>query len=235
MEDYKKFLNRIYSFEKSEFQLSKEDFKPNPSLLKKVNLQNRFSNFYGDTIVFDLDKNTKDFLFECTDRLCKEASECFCERLIPDTFHMTLHDLSNSPQLSDIAEEVFCNEINLITKLRNESFLHKNISMESTCVFNMVNTSLVMGLKPVNENEYNKLIKLYSLVDCIKVLPYPLTPHITLTYYNRNGFSAQSAKKLETVVNELNKNKLTIELDINKLFYQKFSSMNNYINVFKLF
>ena len=73
-------------------------------------------------------------------------------------------------------------------------------------------------------------------IDDVKKLGYPLTPHITLGYYNVNGFSVTSARKLEAIVKELNttESEIQIELDTKELFYQKFVSMNEYINIFSL-
>ena len=145
---------------------------------------------------------------------------------------MTLHDLSNSPVLEDIAVELFENELKAV-KI-SEKIAKQKIRMKSKYIFNMVNTSLVMGLYPINEEEYNKLMNLYYLFDDVKKLSYPLTPHITLGYYNVDGFNALSARKLENIVKELNANEIEIELDTKELFYQKFVSMNEYINIFSL-
>ena len=98
----------------------------------------------------------------------------------------------------------------------------------------MVNTSLVLGLYPADEEEYEKLMKLYSLFDEVKELGYPLTPHITLAYYNVNGFSVESARKLEKVIADLSECELEVVLDVKELYYQKFRSMNDYINIFSM-
>lgn len=235
MESYNEFLNRINSFQKPELELGEGDFEVNPSLKKKVQVDNSFAPFYGDTVVFDLDDTTKEFLADCTDKLYKNVPNCFCENLVSNTFHMTLHDLSNSPVLSDVAEDVFKNEIELAKKVKAQPVAVQTIEMESTCIFNMVNTSLVMGLNPINENEYEKLMELYNYVDSIRGLPYPLTPHITLAYYNRNGFSYGEKLKLENVVNQMNKQPIKVKLNTASLFYQKFMSMNDYISLMKLF
>lgn len=234
METYSEFLSRINSFEKSKLNLETNNFSPNPSLIKKVDSNNKFNKFYGDTVVFDLDDKTKVILFDYVKKLYNTVPNCFCETLVENTFHMTLHDLSNSPVLSEIAEDTFCNEINLLKKLEQSKYEQQTITMENTYVFNMVNTSLVLGLKPKDEIEYKKLMKLYDAVDSIKSLQYPFTPHITLAYYNRNGFSGNDVKNLEKAVNELNKNSFTVELSTDNLVYQKFTSMNNYIDIFKL-
>ena len=133
-----------------------------------------------------------------------------------------------------MAVEVFENELNVIKKSKQVSV--QKIKMKSKYIFNMVNTSLVLGLYPVNEKEYNKLMNLYYLFDDVKKLNYPLTPHITLAYYNVNGFDVDSVDKLKNIVRELNENDsdFEIDLDVRQLFYQKFISMNEYINIINL-
>lgn len=234
MESYNEFLTRINEFEKPELNLGKGNFMVNPSLKNKVDSNNKLKPFFGDTVVFDLDNTTKAILLNYREVLYKYASECFCEKLHESTFHMTLHDLSSASNLNEVATESFNNEVELLKKLHKEPLSNQPIKMESTCAFNMVNTSLVLGLKPINEVEHTKLMNLYDYVDGIKSLNYPFTPHITLAYYNNNGFSAKLKHKLENAVNVINENKIFIELDVNKLYYQKFVNMNEYINVFNL-
>ena len=234
METYKEFLDRINSFEKSEIDLGDGYFKGSGSIPLKVNEDNSFRPFFGDTVVFNLDDATKKKLEKIVYSINAVAPECFCERLVSNTFHMTLHDLSNSPVLEDVAVELFHNELKAV-KIA-EKITEQKIKMKSKYIFNMVNTSLVMGLYPTDEVEYNKLMDLYYLFDDVKKLSYPLTPHITLGYYNVNGFSAESSRKLENIVKELNANEMEIEieLDTKELFYQKFISMNDYINIFSM-
>lgn len=234
METYAEFLNRINSFEKSEVYYGNEYFYGNPSIVQKVDMDNKFKPFYGDTVVFNLDDNTKETLSKYVEQLYQFAPECFCDKLISSTFHMTLHDLSNSPNLYEVAAEVFENELKVVEKLC-ETKKYKTIKMKSKYIFNMVGTSLVMGLYPVDEGEYYKLMELYYLFDDVKSLGYPLTPHITLGYYNVHGFHTESARALENIVRELNnKEEIEIELDIENLYYQKFRSMNDYINIINL-
>lgn len=232
MESYNDFLNRINQFETGEVFYGNDYFNPNPSVHQKVNPDNTFKAFFGDTIVFNLNASFKKKLEKIAADIFNEAPECFCEKLVPQTFHVTLHDLSNSPELYHIAPEVFENELKVISKL-NE-IQPAAIRMKTKCIFNMVGTSLVLGLYPANEEEYNKLMTLYCTFDDVKHLSYPLTPHITLGYYNFHGFSSDSARKLENIVRELNKNETELELSTNNLYYQKFTSMNNYINIINI-
>ena len=232
METYKEFLDRINTFEKKDVSFGDTDFCVNPSLVKKVDEDNAFRTFYGDTIVFDLDNATKEKLAEYVGKIYERAPECFCEKLIPRTYHMTLHDLSNAPILDEVAAELFDNELKVLEFKKKIDAC--KIKMKSKCIFNMVNTSLVLGLYPVDEEEYEKLMKLYFFFDEVKELGYPLTPHITLAYYNVNGFSVESARKLEKVVADLNECELEVELNVKELYYQKFRSMNDYINIFSM-
>lgn len=235
METYQEFLNRINSFEKREINYGNKLFKGNPSIPQKVGKDNMFRNFYGDTIVFALDESVKEKLAEYVELLYQSAPECFCERLVPHTFHVTLHDLSNAPVLQDVAEELFENELKVIEKMEEiQKQENEIIKMKSKYIFNMVDTSLVLGLYPVDEGEYRRLMDLYFLFDTVKKLSYPFTPHITLAYYNVNGFDLQAARSLEGAVNELNKNEIEIELNVNHLYYQKFKSMNDYIDIINL-
>lgn len=235
METYQEFLDRINSFEKKELSFGNEYFKGNPSILQKVDQNNRFRDFYGDTVVFSLEDQVKDELEKYVNSLYYSAPECFCERLDSSTFHMTLHDLSSSAMLGDIAEESFENELNVMEKITEiQKYNITKIKMRSHYIFNMVNTSLVLGLYPVDAQEYHKLMKLYSVFDSVKKLNYPLTPHITLAYYNSHGFDLRAARKLEDVVSQLNDREVKIDINIEHLYYQKFKSMNYYINIVEL-
>lgn len=116
METYQEFLDRISSFEKKDINYGNGFFRGNLSISQKVDKDNSFRNFYGDTVVFALDDIVKEKLAEYVDLLYQSAPECFCERLVSNTFHVTLHDLSNSPSLQDVAEELFENELRVIEK-----------------------------------------------------------------------------------------------------------------------
>ena len=234
METYKQFLDRINSFEKAPVDFGSVYFTGSPSIANKVNADNTYKDFYGDTVVFDLDEVTKTKLTEYADFLHKAAPQCFCDRLVPNTFHVTLHDLSNSPTLQSVAEELFFNELKITEKLCEiKKLSNKKITLKSNAVFNMVNTSLVLGLYPVDEDNYNRLMELYYVIDSVKRLSYPLTPHITLGYYNVNGFDTNCAKLLKTAVEKLNA-VMNLDVSVGDLYYQKFTSMNNYVNIIKL-
>ncbi len=230
MENYKEFLLRIGEFQLPDMDLGKNYFKGRPSLLDKIDENNRLKDFFGDTVVFELDEETKAVIGKIVDEIYEAAPECFAERLKNDTLHMTLHDLSNSPSYEAVKGEMAKNQARIEGISKN--FGSHIIRMRSSFIFNMVNTSLVMGLVPVDEAEHEKLMALYGLVDEIKRSKYPLTTHVTLGYYNVHGFKNSDAKRLEDIVGLLNRrDQIEIALDTKKLYYQRFTSMNTYENV----
>ena len=235
METYRQFLDRINSFELPCTYYGEGYIQMNPNLSGKVEEDNRFKAFYGDTTVFDLDKDVKEKVNEIVDSIYKTVPECFAERLISHTFHMTLHDLSNSPILHSIAEEMFYNELKILN-ICGEIRKNMKIRMKTKYIFNMVSNSLVLGLYPADGQEYDKLMELYGVINKVKTLDYPLTCHITLAYYNVHGFQTESARKLEQLIKSWNEKicDMEIELNTSNLYYQKFVNMNQYINVIKL-
>lgn len=231
MESFEQFKNRIFSFEKKELSLEIEDFSLMPKLSEKVSEDGSFKSFYGDTTVFDLDIKTKKKINGFVEKLYDGNLPFLAERIKESTFHITLHDLSNSVSLGAVAEECFLNEINL-KKLLTGKRVNKKIKFRTTVVFNMVNTSLVLGVVPKTEKDYLSLMELYSVVDKVKVLPYNLTPHITLAYYKPIKTDKSEIEKLKLLVSEFNQNDFDITVSTGNLYYQKFESMNDYISVF---
>ena len=231
MERYGDFLGRVSAFEVAELDLGKSYFRGRASLADKIDKENRLKAFFGDTVVFDLDEAVKNRISALADRLYSNAGDCLAERLSGATLHMTLHDLSNGTNLSEIQGKMTENE----EKIRELSLPQTTIKMRSSFVFNMVNTSLVLGLVPADEGEHKKLMALYEIFDGILAAKYPLTPHITLAYFTPNGFGEEEKTRLQTAVNEINKaSQFEIILDTKRLFYQHFFSMNDYRNIIKL-
>ncbi len=234
MESYENFLARINSFENPVMTLPNERFTVNNSLKQKVDFFNKFRPFFGDTTVFDLSNNDKSRIESINDTLYKEAPECFGERLKGNTFHITLHDLSNSTEIANIGEDMFRNEIILLKYVNSGRIPNCEITFETNYIINMAGVSLVLALKPKTKNDYEKLIGLYGIADCVKTSPYPLTPHITLAYFRHEGFSAENSENLCRIVNKLNCERFDITVSTNELYYEKFTDMNSYHKVFSM-
>ncbi len=234
MEAYEDFLKRVSEFEKPEFGINTQGFTPSKAVMQKVNLYNSFSEFYGDTVVFKLYEYDVSAINRLMDYLYSKAPECFCERLPLSTIHMTLHDLVSFTNGSSIIEQMDDN-LKRLTKLKDEHAfdvpgIASGIKMRTNYMINMVDTSIVLCLVPDTPDDYRKLISLYKVIDeNVLKLSYPFTPHVTLAYYNRNGFNSYSAFKLQKLVSSLNANKsLTVFLGPLHLVYQRFSAMDSF-------
>ena len=232
-ESFRGFLDRIFSFEHGNFSFWGEKFIPSGSVPKKVNEDGSFRRFIGDTVVFDLDDEQKHLIkTKFVDPLYRVAEECFAQKFHESTLHMTLHDLNSSEYEDyDVLRKMYETQAELTRRFQDAASTPDSIHMVTTCVFNMVNTSLVLGLIPRSDADYHKLMKLYYLVDEVCPLPYPLTPHITLAYYGRNGFEGEQMRAIERTVNEMNNGNHEIVLSTSRLYYQKFASMNEFFNI----
>ncbi len=234
MENYFEFIERVNSFEVPTLDIDVDHFEPSESVRKKVGLANRFSQFFGDTIVFDLPEDVKKRVAEMAKTIRVIAKDCFCESLHDNTFHMTLHDLSNGEDELAVSKRMEKNLSSIKDKLHRIPLVRQEIAMKTNYIINMVNTSLVLTLLPKDEGEYEKLIALYRYFDEIYELPYPFTPHITLGYYSRNRFARKSGMMLKKAVEDYNESGFEFVLDTSMLYYQRFTSMNDFFTIFHL-
>lgn len=201
------------------------EFETNPNLLKKVSRDGSFLPFYGNTVVFLLEDRTKEILSALQSQLYMEAGEMLSQPLHPDTFHMTLHDLVNSTEpTADLCQEM------AETKKQTESFLalwraQPPLRMKATWLFNMVNTSTVLGLAPADEETAFRLDALYTAMESIVPLGYGLTPHITMAYFRPGRYPPEQLQSLRNALRPID---LELELRMNQLAYQIFTDMNHY-------
>ena len=220
----------------------------NSSCWKKVNERGEFKSFYGDTLVYLLNDDVKKRCRYLQDELYRTCADAFAEPLNEDTFHVTLHDLNNDSDVYLVHPQMEDTEIK-IKKAMSSLLQDKTIiRLKSTRIINMVNTSLVLCFEPETEQDCQTIMNYYELFQKIVPLSYPLTPHITLAYFNaafdsydehmnfRNSYiSKEYTAKIKTIVEHLNQmDPIHLELSVFDLAYQHFSSMNNYCTKFQL-
>ena len=165
--------------------------------------------------------------------LYEYLGECFAERINPETYHVTLHDLCSDNNLSSIADRMADNERS-IKDLQKGYRYTQNIVVESTFVFNMVGSSIVLGFIPKEETGYRGLIYLKQIFQTIYPIDYPLTPHVTLAYFSQNGIDSSKRAALYKLLVSLSTKSVTLSLNSDRLLYQKFRNMNHYYNTFKI-
>ena len=206
------------------------NFITNPNLEKKVNKEGKFLPFIGDTSIFYIDKATQNMVEEMQTLLYKNCSDMLAEVINPNTFHATLHDLSNGFPSEELWQQMEKNKQN--TKLLMQEIEKENrnpIKVRTVSVLNMVNTAVVLGLEPVDDDACFRLMELHQRFQAIVELNYPLTLHITLGYYKPGTYSSEQRLKLMNVFSECMKySGQEICLDEKKLFYQWFNDMSGY-------
>lgn len=251
IENLHEFKLRTEWFSKDSLHFNDGKFAVNRNLRAKVNEDGSLSNrgnisgdpygekYCGNTVVFLLDEETEDRLAEIQDRLYANCESIFAERLDKSTFHMTLHDLKSgvpSPELFAQVEKSEKLVKPLIGQIKSAGVVR--IKMVASYLFNMGNTSVVLGLAPADEENCRKLMTLYELIQDIESvhLPYQLTPHITMAYYKPLTFEKDQLDGLQQVIRDVNREirmlrPMEIELTTERLVYQTFTDMNHYCTV----
>lgn len=200
------------------------------SLTAKVAPDGGLRPFFGNTIIFELDDTAKIALSQRQVLLHHHCAPCLAQPLSPETFHLTLHDLINSPDQAAIEDAVKQTELHALLAL---SLLRRKpsppIRLRSTHVFSMVNTSVVLGFAPATEMDCLQLMSLYETFHTVVPLNYGLTPHVTLGYYKPGEYGWETVSALNHVIREAEKlPPIELTLCLDQLHYRRFSDMNHY-------
>ena len=201
------------------------DFVTRPGLLQKVDVQGRFLPFAGNTVVFLLDEQTKHCLKTLQDELYGRAGALLAQRLDSAAFHITAHDLCSSgthpEQLSRQMQTARDKTLPILERYRRQPPL----TMQATWLFNMVNTSVVLGFRPADADSENRLSALYQALETVVPLGYALTPHVTMAYFRPGCYGQHQLAPLKEALHAVG---LSVTLPMEGLVYQTFSDMNHY-------
>lgn len=188
------------------------DFTTNPSLRKKVDDAGNLLPFLGKTVVFLLDDDTKEKLRQIQDSLYQAAPDMLAQPLQMSTFHMTLHDLANGTPEQPGLEDYMRYTQERVSKILPVWKDASPLRMKTTWLFNMVNTSIVLGLKPADEGSWRRLDEMYTALEDVVHLGYALTPHITMAYFLPGTYSSEQVQRLSVALRNVD---LEIILDMN--------------------
>ena len=204
-------------------------FTTNPNLRKKVDENGELLPYLGNTVVFLLDSDTKEKLRQLQEELYQAAPDMLAKPLQMSTFHMTLHDLANGapdrPGLSDHMNDTRERAAQIIPGWRDAAPLR----MKATWLFNMVNTSIVLGLAPADEDSCHRLDAMYTALEAVVHLGYALTPHITMAYFRPGTYDPEQVRRLSSALRNV---ELEVILEMKDLVFQEFTDMNHYETVF---
>jgi len=235
MEPYQDFLNRVNSYCSDTLFDTQKCFVPDEQrVVKKVNNDGTFRSFFGDTVVFKLNQKEQKQIECIAESLYRTFGDCFADKIDAETYHVTLHDLVSGNDLSQIAVQMFENELAIKDAFKSYNFSCNPIKMKSAYLINMVNTSIGLVLIPESEGDYQALMELKCIFQEISPLDYPLTPHITLAYFGREGIDQKKTAEISTLAKELYSEPMYFTLHIDDLIYQKFINMNHYYDIFRI-
>lgn len=202
------------------------DFVTNRNLEKKVDENGKLLPFRGNTTVFLLDEKTKLQLLQLQQELYDGAGEMLAQRLDPDTFHMTLHDLINGPAGEPGLDARMAQAEALARPILAQWRDQTPLTMRATWMFNMVNTSIVLGLAPADGDSWRRLDAMYMQLEKVVPLGYGLSPHITLAYFRPGVYSQQELQGLRKMLHAVD---LELQLRMTDLVFQNFEDMNHYV------
>lgn len=204
------------------------DFTTNPNLMNKVSPAGELLPYRGNTVVFLLDDDTKRKLKQIQEHLYRAAPDMLTQPLREDTFHMTLHDLVNGhPNRCGLTEEMRSAEEHAVDLLVRWKDIPP-LPMRATWLFNMVNTSIVLGLAPANDEAWRQLDGMYTALEAVVRLGYAMTPHVTMAYFRPGVYHQEQVQRLREALCQVD---LQMTLTADNLVLQNFEDMNQYQTV----
>ena len=217
------------------------------SARSKVDRFGHYKPFFGNTVVFPLEKDVcqkLDVLQKKLEGIREDFQDNQPEAYLADaldmnTYHITLHDLfygSDEDEVSKRVKESEKNVLYIMDQIQKLDF--PRIKVVPTCMYNMNSTSVVLGFEAAGEEDQEKLMMLYEFFQPIVELK-EYTPHVTLGYFRYGKHKEAKLCRLKALMKDVNERiqqmkkdgtDMTIELDVQNMMYQRFTSMNCYFD-----
>lgn len=227
LETLDEFRKRTNSFNQT--SLPERGMITGVGLSKKVSPTGRLLRYEGSTVVFKLPDAVKTAIAGIQKMLYEVCSDVLADPLSKDTFHITLHDLVSGKPSSKLSREIKQIEPMVLRRVGYISAQEQPIRMKSTYLFNMVNTSMVLGFEPEDEDSCYMLMEYYQELQQELPLNYLLTPHVTLAYFRPGEIRPDQIKRLQSVVDRVKEcAPIYIELMGCMAEYTLFTDMNHY-------
>lgn len=228
METLQALRQRIGRFNQNSLPVG-EGLNTNPGLRIKVGPEGELLPFEGNTVVYRLPERIQEAVGQIQRMLYDCCAGSLAQRLSRERFHITLHDLVSGTPCQQLRKQITGTEPQARLLVEELAQLGP-IQTKSTYLFNMVNTSLVLGFEPVDEESCARLLYGYERLQSVVALPYPLTPHVTLGYYRPGHLSRGQVEAIRQVIEDVKAlPPISVELDGALLRYQRFTDMDHYM------
>lgn len=210
-------------------RLPESGFETASGCAAKVDKSGRLLPFYGNTTIFDLAEHDIAWLRKIQNALYDTCGDLLSDRLRPETFHITLHDLLSGTDWQTIeadAQRTLYHARQVVGGIR--ASFPWGVHVRAKCLFSMVNTSVVLVFEPVDEENCRPLMEMHARLQEVVPLSYPLTPHVTLAYYRPGKIGTEQVKRLQAVFDSAEIEDRIMHLDVNRLNACTFTDMNHY-------
>ena len=163
-------------------------WKISGKLGEKITLTGEMKPFYGATTVIKLSERDKMACIDICNRLFEQHGELFVP-LEHDTYHLTIHALSNAYNVAKddelIRQSIEEKEPVVMSTFRSfaDVYGHEKIRMKALGL--STNGKDVVGFKyvPCEESDYERLIHLFNAMENVYPLGEFFVPHVSLGYF----------------------------------------------------
>ncbi|MBB6633183.1 hypothetical protein [Cohnella thailandensis] len=207
-------------------------------LLEKITPSGEMKPFYGATTVIMLSRKDNEACLAVRDRLFGEHGDLLVA-LDPDTYHLTIHALSNVYNVANdnelIKRSIQDTEPKVEAEFRRiaERYQGRTIRMRALGV--STGGKDIIGLKfvPCSEEDSLLLTDLFERMEAVYPLGERYVPHVSLGYHQIREHSPEEVRGLYDTLRRINRElELTIELEVAELVYQHHYHMNDFRDVF---
>lgn len=185
--------------------------------------------YAGSTVVLTLPEPARNEIEAYQRALYYRAGWCLSRPLPAESFHITLHDLESGTPSPELEARIGAVRENAKAIAGEIAASGQTVCLRSTRVYCMAGTSLVLGFEPEDTESCRLLMAAYALLERIRPLDYPLTPHVTLGYLRPLKYTRGHLEALRAAVEACGRMAgVYLELPLSAVEYEAFSDMRTY-------
>ena len=207
-------------------------------LQEKITPEGALKPFYGATTVYRMSE--RDIA------ACKVVRDRLFERhggrivgLAPDTYHLTVHALSNGYNVANDNESIRRSIAETEPKVAKAFRDIARLQVDRTIAMRALGVSTggkdIIGIKfvPAAEADFELLIELFDRMETVYSLKEFYVPHVSLGYHQIRQHTPEEVSDLYDTLRQINKDiDLTIELAVADMVYQHHYDMGDFRDVF---
>lgn len=234
------FVQSLESQYRRDLSEQPAEWTVSPALHHKITEDGRMHAFYGATTVLKLNEEDKIKCRAVGERLF-EGLPLPMVSILPETYHLTVHALSNPYNvpggttelvLADIARRE--ETVAVLFRTVREEYGGEKIRMRA--LGPSTNGKDVVSLKfvPSQDRDAELLCDLFLRLESLLPLQKPYVPHVSLAYFLPRPYDAKQIAALYNRLRELDSDAFRFELtlDVMEMAYQRHSHMNDFRDIF---